>query len=403
MNRRGLLAGAGVGAASLVGGGVLLSGQERSREAAAAPRSPSAVVPFFGDHQAGVATPQQGHVILSAFDATATSAEGLRDLLRAWSGIAATLCGPGPSSRATSGSEDSLTEALGLPCARLTVTFGLGPGLFEGEKGERFALARQRPPALLRIREFRGDALDPARGDGDLCVQVCSDDPQVAFYATHALARAAVGAAVPRWSQPGFLRAAPGETPRNLLGFKDGTRNIATDDAATMVRHVWADRRDGSGWMHGGTYMAVRRIGFLLDVWDAAGTAEQERVIGRHKASGAPLGAQRERDPLPLDDGGPIPADAHVRVASREANDGVQILRRGYAYHEGIDPETVQMDAGLLFISFQRDPAQFVRLQERLAGRDALFKHIQHRASAVFACPPGARQGGYVGEGLFVA
>jgi deferrochelatase/peroxidase EfeB len=82
----------------------------------------------------------------------------------------------------------------------------------------------------------------------------------------------------------------------------------------------------------------------------------------------------------------------------------VRILRRGYSYNDGVDPATSQIDAGLFFICFQRDPVrQFTAIQERLGVNDALAKHLSHTSSAVFACPPGATPGGYVGARLFQA
>jgi deferrochelatase/peroxidase EfeB len=95
-----------------------------------------------------------------------------------------------------------------------------------------------------------------------------------------------------------------------------------------------------------------------------------------------------------------IPSDAHVRLAAASNNGGVRILRRGYNYADDIDPATGQRDEGLIFISYQRDPRQFVRLQRRLAGHDALTKHILHVGSAIFACPPAAGPGGFVGDAL---
>ena len=61
---------------------------------------------------------------------------------------------------------------------------------------------------------------------GDLSVQACADDPQVAFHAVRELERLAYGTAQIHWAQSGFLPNTPaGETPRNLMGFKDGTNN----------------------------------------------------------------------------------------------------------------------------------------------------------------------------------
>jgi len=77
-------------------------------------------------------------------------------------------------------------------------------------------------------------------------------------------------------------------------------------------------------------------------------------------------------------------------------------VRREYSYTDGIDPRTGELDAGLFFIAFQRDPETgFVAVQRRLAAGEALGEYIVHTGSAVFAVPPGARPGAFVGEGLF--
>ena len=246
--------------------------------------------------------------------------------------------------------------------------------------------------------------------DGDLCIQACADDAQVAFHAIHVLTRLAEGVATLRWGQQGFGRTSSTSsaqpTPRNLMGFKDGTANIRSEDQAAMERFVWVAGGDGPDWMTGGTYLVARKIRIIFDVWDAASLEEQERTIGRTKSSGAPLGERHENDPLDLaarKDGAPvIPVDAHVRVASPEGNHGQRILRRGYSYSEAPEPGSGQLDAGLFFICFQRDPTrQFVPIQRRLASSDALNRHTLHTASALFACPPGAKKNGFIGEGLF--
>jgi deferrochelatase/peroxidase EfeB len=156
----------------------------------------------------------------------------------------------------------------------------------------------------------------------------------------------------------------------------------------------------------GGTYLVVRRIRMLLDVWDGLDPAAQERIIGRHKHTGAPLGGRRESDPVDLDartEGAPtVPVDAHIRLAAAQANGGARLLRRGYSYSDGVDPYTQQLDAGLVFLCFQRDPRrQFVTLQRKLGAHDALRRHTSHTGSALFACPPGAQASGFVGDGLF--
>jgi deferrochelatase/peroxidase EfeB len=408
LSRRRLLAAAGVGGVGLglAAGGLELAndtGQGRSAD----------TVPFYGAHQAGIATEAQSSLHFAAFDFTSTAAGDLRDLLRSWSEAAARMTAGellSPSLSRPSSLALDTGEAKGSGPTALTITIGLGPGLFERHGKDRLGLLAQKPAALEDIPPLPGDELEPGRSGGDLCVQACANDPQVAFHAVHNLALIAHGTAVMRWSQLGFGRTATTSrrqtTPRILLGFKDGTNNIRAEDEAAMNEHVWARRADGPGWMEGGTYMVARRIRMLLDVWDSTSVPEQERVIGRYKDSGAPLGRTHEDDPVDLDaraSGAPvIPVDAHIRLTSPRSNAGVRILRRGYSFTDGVDPDTSQIDAGLFFICFQRDPRrQFTAIQRRLGVDDALSHHISHTSSAVFACPPGARPGGYVGETLF--
>ena len=41
--------------------------------------------------------------------------------------------------------------------------------------------------------------------------------------------------------------------------------------------------------MRGGSYLVARRIRMLIESWDTDYLADQERVFGRFKTSGAPL------------------------------------------------------------------------------------------------------------------
>jgi deferrochelatase/peroxidase EfeB len=370
-------------------------------------------VSFFAPNQAGIATPAQEFLAFAAYDLTAESLDSLRSLLMLWTGAAATLA-EGESYEEGGGSKLAppidTGEAVGLPASALTLTFGFGPSLFLGQKGRRLGLAGMRPPALQSLPPFEGEDLDLSRSDGDLCVQACANDAQVAFHAIHVLTKLAESVATLRWGQQGFGRtsstSAAQPTPRNLMGFKDGTANVRAEDRTAMERFVWVADGDGPEWMVGGSYLVARRIRILFDVWDASTLEEQERTIGRRKLSGAPLGERQEYDPMDLQarrDGAPvIPADAHVRLASPDENTGQRILRRGYSYSEAPAPGSGQLDAGLFFICFQRDPGrQFVPIQRRLASSDALNRHTLHNASALFACPPGTQQGGFIGEGLF--
>jgi deferrochelatase/peroxidase EfeB len=95
------------------------------------------------------------------------------------------------------------------------------------------------------------------------------------------------------------------------------------------------------------------------------------------------------------------PVDAHIRLAAPAQNDGIRLLRRGYSFTDGIDPVTNQLDAGLFFIAYQRDPRRgFIRVQEALRT-DALNEYIRHSGTAMFAVPPGVDERGYIGETLF--
>jgi deferrochelatase/peroxidase EfeB len=388
---------------------VSAAGGAREREA-----SPAADThPFYGVRQAGIATPPQSRLCFAAFDVTSEDRGEVRDLLREWSGAAKKMCRGEPVGEV--GGEDAnpylpptdTGEVVGRPASGLTVTLGLGPTLFESEGGDRFGLAARRPDQLAEIPTLPGDALEPARSGGDLCVQACAEDPQVAFHAVRNLARIGRGVVVMRWSQLGFGRTTSTsreqETGRNLFGFKDGTNNLKVEDRASLERHVWAGPRDEPAWMRGGTYMVARRVRMLIEVWDRSSLGDQEATFGRHKASGAPIGRRGEFDAVDLearDEDGAllVPQDAHVRLA---AQGGEAILRRSFSFTDGTD-DRGQLDAGLFFVCFQRDPRkQFVPMQRRLGANDALNEYISHTGSALFALPPGAREDGYVGEGLF--
>jgi deferrochelatase/peroxidase EfeB len=369
---------------------------------------------FYGSHQAGIVTPQPEYLEFATFDVASNVADDLRSLLQKWTAAAATLTKgdryePITTEKASTVPVDT-GETIGVGPSRLTITIGFGPSLFGAHGEDRFGLARERPRRLASLPAFRGESLDPDRSEGDLCIQACADDPQVGFHAIHVLARLASGAATLRWTQQGFGRTSSTsrsqQTPRNLMGFKDGTNNVRVEEQTEMDEHVWVQPGDGPAWMEGGTYMVIRRIQMLLDVWDATSLEGQERAVGREKVSGAPLGQEDEYDPVGLEakENGEltIPADAHIRLASPELNGGQRILRRGFSYNEPSRAGSGQLDAGLFFISFQRDPQrQFVPIQQRLAANDALSRHLLHTGSGIFACPPGVRPGGFIGEGLF--
>ncbi len=406
ITRRSLLRSAGVGAAGIgLGAGGYLVGQE---SAAASSGAGTGSVPFYGEHQAGIDTPAQDRLFFASFDLLTENPVELRELMREWTRAAAEMTTGemiGDVNDVALAPPDDTGETVGHLASNLTVTFGFGPGLFE-QRG--LGLAAKRPAALREIPPLPADELNPGESGGDICVQACSDDPQVAFHAIRNLARIGRGTVAMRWSQLGFGRTASTtraqDTPRNLMGFKDGTVNIRAEDTEAMDRFVWVGG-EGPAWMRGGTYMVSRRIRMLLEIWDRSSLEDQEQTIGRAKYSGAPLGGSDEFEPLDFaaEKGGlpTIPVAAHVRLASAQANDGERILRRGYSFTDGVDESLGELEAGLFFIAFQRDPErQFVAIQRRLGSNDTLNEYIKHVGSAVFAVPPGARKGGYIGETL---
>jgi deferrochelatase/peroxidase EfeB len=397
-SRRGLLTGAG-GLAIAVCSGFA------ARAGVSAAKLP-ATEPFRGVHQAGIVTPQQGHSYFAAFDLLTTKRDDVVRLLRVWTEAADQM---------TLGqvAEADSSEALGLPAARLTVTFGFGAGLFEKDGQDRYGLAGARPEALVDLPRFNGDQLAPERTGGDLSVQACADDPQVAFHAVRQLARLAYDVAEIRWAQTAFLsRPTDSGTPRNLMGFKDGTQTPAQVDEV-----VWVGD-DGPAWMRGGSYVVVRRIRMALEHWDRTNVDFQEQTFGRHKNSGAPLGLKGEFEPLGLDrtdkDENPIiPENAHVRLANSASNQGAEILRRGYSYNDGVNftaerwppwRQGMEYDAGLFFLCYQRDPRTgFVRIFENMAKFDMLNQFVTHVGGGLFACPGGMPEGEFIGQRLFGA
>ncbi|MFI6449878.1 iron uptake transporter deferrochelatase/peroxidase subunit [Kitasatospora sp. NPDC050543] len=401
-------AGAGVALGAAAVGSVAGATLRDGSSAGAAQVDSGGGVPFYGEHQAGIATPVQDRLHFAAFDVSTTSREALVRMLKEWTRAAAAMTGgreigTGAATGLAQAPPDDTGEALGLPASRLTLTIGFGPGLFEKDGVDRFGLRARRPEALVDLPAFAHDRLDPARSGGDICVQACADDPQVAVHAIRNLARIGMGVVNVRWSQLGFGKTSSttpdAQTPRNLMGFKDGTHNIAGTDGAALAEHVWAASGDGPEWMTGGSYLVARRIRMHIETWDRTPLKEQEDIFGRTKGEGAPFGKARERDTPDL---AAMPEGSHVRLAHPDSNDGLMILRRGFSFTDGTDG-LGRLDAGLFFLAYQRDTRKaFVPLQRRLAGSDLLNEYIQHVGSAHFACPAGVRKPGeWWGQALF--
>ncbi len=423
--RRGLV-GAVAGLAVAAGAGSGMGGAaaavvEAKSAGGSADQGGSRIEPFWGAHQGGIATPAQSHTYAAAFDLLATRRDEVIRLLRAWTSAAARMSSGQPAPPAAADfalrSPDS-GEALGLPAARLTMTFGFGPGLFVKDGIDRYGLAARRPQALADLPRFDGDELIEARTGGDLSVQACADDPQIAFHAIRQLARLAYRVAEIRWAQTGFISGAGAkQTPRNLMGFREGTGNPSADDPAAMEKFVWVGG-EGPDWMRGGSYVVFRRIRIALEHWDRMPLDFQEQTFGRHKYSGAPLGLKHEFDPLDLNaadqDGKPlVPESAHVRLAAAASNGGARILRRPYSYNDGVNVITerwppwrraMEYDAGLFFVCYQRDPRTgFIKIFDKMAKFDMLNQFATHTGGGLFACPGGIAPGKFVGQHLIEA
>jgi deferrochelatase/peroxidase EfeB len=363
--------------------------------------------PFYGQvHQGGIATLPQRYAVFMSFSlASSAGRADLQALLARWSAAVAVLQQGKPVGTVQPQVEVQppidTGEAYGLSPASLTATIGLGPSLF----GDRFGLAARRPAVFTELPPLNGDDLDPRLHGGDLSVQACADDPQVCYHAVRNLARLGRNIVSPFWAVLGFGRASAGpgqQTPRNLLGFKDGTRNVTSE--AEYARFVWVDNSD-QRWMNGGTYQVVRKIRMLMETWDVDRIGNQQKIFGRTKEEGAPLSGKAEFDTPNFTakgaDGNPlIDPLSHVGLAARENNDGIMIRRRSYNYTDGLDPNG-QLNAGLLFISYQTDPQDFIRLQNRLGANDLLNEYIRHIGSAIFAVPPAPAEGHYIGQSLF--
>lgn len=398
-SRRDMLKTTGIGGVGMLIGASGLGGILSISEHKASSASKNEIVPFFGKHQAGITTSPQDHVYFAALDISTSKVEDLVKLFKEWTKASELLTEGKPVGELTSNEflpPKDTGEAQGLSASNLTITFGVGPSLFS-----KIGLKHKQPEELVDLPKFSLDALEEEWTGGDLCIQACADDPQVAFHAIRNLIRIARGKAVVRWAQPGFQRTKQAdpkeETPRNLFGFKDGTINPDVRSEKEMNEQVWVQPGDGPDWLAGGSYLVVRKIQMFIEVWDRTNLKEQENTFGRYRDSGAPLGQQHEFDPVDVKK---MPVDSHVHLSRGDGSQ--QILRRAYSYSNGLDFKTGSFDAGLLFLCFQRKPSkQFIPIQERLSKMDKLNEYTSHKGSAIFACLPGVKRGEFIGETLF--
>ena len=346
-------------------------------------------ISFYGEHQAGITTPMQKNIYFVVLDLHSTDKEEVIQMFKDWTDYSSKLVDgelvKKDGSNALLPPSDT-GETVGLNPYRLTLTFGVSADFLK-----KMGLEKKRPKEFRDLPPFPKEQLQEKYTGGDIVIQACADDGQVAFHAVRNLVRKARNTVTMKWSQSGF--AAIGDrmsTPRNLFGFKDGTANVTKEKDFDKV--IWTDSDD---WMKGGTYMAVRRIQMFLETWDRTNLQEQENTFGRYKESGAPFGKKDEFDEVDLD---LLPVDSHVRLA-KEVNK--PIYRRSYSYSDGIVEKTGQFDTGLLFLAFQKNPDSFVKVQTNLGAQDKMNEYVTHIGSGLFACFAGVKKGEYLGQKLF--
>ncbi|MGK9044325.1 iron uptake transporter deferrochelatase/peroxidase subunit [Mammaliicoccus vitulinus] len=400
--RRDFLKLAGVGGAGLlIGstgvGGTLLASQYFAKDKTNVKNK----VNFYGKYQSGITTEVQKHVYFVVLTINKMSVSEVKEMFKIWTNYSVHLMNgdfvkelgknkmlPSPDTG----------ETIGLDANRLSLTFGISPSFFE-----KVGLNKRKPELLKDLPHFPKDQLDEAYTGGDICIQACSDDPQVNFHAIRNLIRIAKGEVSMKWSQTGFnsFKEKDGkiETPRNLFSFKDGTGNPSVHNQSELDKYIFIQ----DGWAKNGAYLVVRRIQMLLETWDRTALGEQEATFGRYRHSGAPIGKENEFDtfdPNIKDKNGNnlIEKASHVSLAKSSKTN---ILRRSYSYSDGIHSQTGTFDAGLLFLSFQKSPEQFIKIQNKMGAVDKLNEYITHRGSGIFLCLPGVREGGYLGETLF--
>ena len=390
MDRREFLKKAGIGGAGLAlglsGASAFFANKEQGSKNIADGQEE---ISFYGKHQAGITTPMQKNIYFVVLDLHTKDKEEIIQLFKDWTDYSEKLVNGDLVKKDGSNAllpPSDTGETVGLNPYRLTLTFGVSASFLT-----KLGLEKKRPKLFRDLPAFPKEQLREQYTGGDIVIQACADDEQVAFHAVRNLIRKGRNKVTMKWSQSGF--AAIGdrmETPRNLFGFKDGTANVTTEKDFDKV--VWSDSQD---WMKNGSYMAVRRIIMHLETWDRTNLQEQENTFGRYKESGAPFGKKNEFDEVDLS---LLPVDSHVRLA-KEVD--LPILRRSYSYSDGIDPKTGQFDAGLLFIAFQKDPDSFVKIQTNLGAVDKMNEYVTHIGSGLFACFGGVKKGGYIGQDLF--
>ncbi|MDR3495936.1 MAG: iron uptake transporter deferrochelatase/peroxidase subunit [Ancalomicrobiaceae bacterium] len=411
-SRRGLLTGLAAFGGLTIDGSLSADAAVRPHRPIDAAASGRHRLRFHGRHQAGVVTPQQAHGMVVAFDVLATSRDELQEMFkRLTERIRFLMHGGTPEAIDPKfPPPDSGIVGPVIQPDDLSITASVGASLFDG----RFGLAARKPRQLVAMAGFPNDSLQEELCHGDLMLQICASGADTVIHALRDIIKTTPDQLAVRWMQDGFLPVEPlsfghapaQPTPRNLLGFKDGTANLRSTDPELMDRHVWVKPgSDEPRWAAGGTYQVVRIIRQFVERWDRTPLQEQEGIIGRDKATGAPLGRSREHDdPAYASDpkGLRIPLDAHIRLANPRTTETASslLLRRGYNYSRSVTASG-QLDMGLLFVCFQADlESGFLAVQRRLNG-EPLEEYINPVGGGYFFVLPGvATDAGYLADGL---
>lgn len=412
-SRRRLLKGMGAlgGALALAGGcPVAHAAKAQSAPGTLSPNARMEKQPFYGEHQAGILTPQQASMMLVAFDVLASDKADLQRLFRLLTQRIAFLTEGGPAPETPNPRLPPMDSGILGPFIapdNLTITVSLGDSLFD----DRFGLRAQKPKKLQKMERFPNDALVSSLSHGDLLVQICANTQDTVIHALRDLIKHTPDLLSVRWKREGFIsdhaaRSKGKETPVNLLGFKDGTANPDSSDNALMDKVVWVTSDQAEpAWAVGGSYQAVRIIQFHVEFWDRTPLKEQQTIFGRDKQTGAPLGMHNEHD-VPnyaSDPGGDVIAlDSHIRLANPRTPETQSslMMRRGYSYSLGVT-NAGQLDMGLLFVCYQHDLEKgFLTVQKRLNG-EALEEYIKPIGGGYFFVLPGVKdQNQYLGQAL---
>ena len=354
-------------------------------------------ISFYGEHQSGIATPVQKNVYFAVLDLHSMDKEEIKQMFKDWTDYSeklmkGELVAPELANHLVPPLDTG--ETVGLNPYRLTITFGISPSFLD-----KLKMDNKKMEEFKDLPHFPRDQIKDKYKGGDICIQACADDAQVAFHAVRNLVRKGRALITLKWTQAGFLPIGNRkETPRNLFGFKDGTENPKNNNDFKNV--VWYDK---DNWLKNGTFLIVRRIQMHLETWDRTNLQEQENTFGRYKESGAPFGETDEFATIDINKKGPdgkpvLPIDSHVYLAKKA---DVKIARRAFSYSNGIDEVSGQFDAGLLFICFQKHPDQFIKIQNSLGNDDKLNEYITHVGTGIFACFGGIKKGEYIGQKLF--